>query len=509
MTSLVTFTGLYEALSNTFPASVLANDAEVQLPNGYSFFTNSAGDLFLDTWRGAVYRYMEFYIRPDGSFVDYPDATTQTRVVFANADGFTTPEFLLLDAKPMTSVGSMFDTISSAASSAVSSATSAISSAASGLMSGIGSALNGAMNAASNLLKGAMAGASSVFKTLAAKAKSFIAVVTDPAKLAGMLKGALKGALKGILGKSSVIVGGDTATGGASGGAGGDAGSNKLVRKKIEDGFMYFMRIASMQFPSDVILFNVSPTIDESGSASYDSIQPLHFPGAIQMFKTSNPRNFNVNVKLVSRNPVEATMNLAYINIIRSWVMPYYGEGTLNNPAVADKIGAPPDILMIDAYGEGNISGVTAVLMNYSWTYPDDIDYIPTQDGIPFPRILDISMTFSETHAPSEFEKFDLAKYRSGDYKGAYGRVPPKVEGALTGGLGGIGDSIMGSVKGAVMGEVANAGKGLMSDLKDSFMGGFNAATKAGTTAASTAAAATGQLTKVNTPRRKLGTDGE
>ena len=174
------------------------------------------------------------------------------------------------------------------------------------------------------------------------------------------------------------------------------------------------------------IWFNVTPNVDESRSAYYDAIQPIHHPGTIQVYRSSEARTFSVSAKLIARTAAEASTNLAYLNLIRSWVMPYFGKGTAKS-ADANRLGAPPDILIFDVYGSRNISKIPCVLNSYHWAYPDNVDYIPTTDGQPVPTVMDISLSLTESYAPEQFTKFDIVKYRAGDMSGAFGSNPPAI----------------------------------------------------------------------------------
>lgn len=177
------------------------------------------------------------------------------------------------------------------------------------------------------------------------------------------------------------------------------------------------------------VKFNITPVVDESRSAQYDVISPTHHPGTIQRYKTTSSRSINVNGRLFARTAEEAAEIIKYMNLIRSWVMPYYGSGTLNNNETGRLIGAPPDTLKLNAYGEMHLHDVPVVLASYAWTFPDDIDYIPapiesTPGGpvtiVPCPRIIDVTLTFMENYSPEEFSKFDIASYRKGDLSSAY-----------------------------------------------------------------------------------------
>lgn len=190
----------------------------------------------------------------------------------------------------------------------------------------------------------------------------------------------------------------------------------------------YKVRISSI-VTGDSVKFDITPVVDESRSAQYDVISPTHHPGTIQRYKTTSSRSININGRLFARTSEEATQIIKYMNLIRSWVMPYYGSGTLNNNETGRLIGAPPDTLKLNAYGDRHLHDVPVVLASYAWTFPDDVDYIPApiEDSpggrvivVPCPRIIDVTLTFMENYSPEEFSKFDLSSYRKGDLSSAY-----------------------------------------------------------------------------------------
>ena len=187
-------------------------------------------------------------------------------------------------------------------------------------------------------------------------------------------------------------------------------------------------------------------------------MNPIHMPGTIYAYGHTSSRLFGINnARLISRTPQEAAYNLAKLNVLRSWTMPYFGQ------AKDELIGQPPDVLGFWAYALGpsgaavsgaegdaplqsgendgdikrmratHIHNVPTVIHNLQITYPSDIDYIPTaadeftfgsgthvftvkiDAGIPMPTIMTSDIQLYETHSPSEFNKFDLRQYRTGN----------------------------------------------------------------------------------------------
>ena len=187
---------------------------------------------------------------------------------------------------------------------------------------------------------------------------------------------------------------------------------------KQNNGAQFKVKLVSRRSSNDFVVFKVMPTINESRGASYDPITPIHHPGGIPVYKTTGVRTFDLNGKFISRTIKEADETLRFINLIRSWVMPYYGRGTAANDKGA--LGAPPDVLTLFAYGNKHLNNIPVVLQNYNWSYPDDVDYIQTSNGEPVPMIFGVSINLIEAYSPEELSAFDLASFKKGDLGGAY-----------------------------------------------------------------------------------------
>lgn len=170
----------------------------------------------------------------------------------------------------------------------------------------------------------------------------------------------------------------------------------------------------------ETVLFKVMPTISESRAAVYDDVMMPHHPGLIAKYNHSAPRTWSIgSIKLISRTTAEADENQRIINTLRGWLMPYYGSGT--EISAPDLFGAPPDLLEFTAYGDHNIGKIPVVLENAGWDWPNDVDWIHTSTGEPFPVILHIGqLSLKEAWSPREYSGFDLEAYRQGNLAGAY-----------------------------------------------------------------------------------------
>ncbi len=183
-----------------------------------------------------------------------------------------------------------------------------------------------------------------------------------------------------------------------------------------------------MSEDGSALILDVMPTITESRSVSYKPFTPLHHPGQILKYESTEARSWSITGKLIARNSEEATRNLDYLNMIRAWAMPFYGEGTAQS-AFNKYLGAPPPILTLSAFGPQVVGPVKCVMESYNWDWPNDCDYIQTlpigrRKPVAVPVIINISIVLKENWSPAEFSGFDISKYRMGMLPDAFKAIP-------------------------------------------------------------------------------------
>jgi hypothetical protein len=204
--------------------------------------------------------------------------------------------------------------------------------------------------------------------------------------------------------------------------------------------------------------FEVTPDLIETRNVNYSAVDPTHMPGQIYTYKNTSSRLFNLsNARFISRTENEAQRNLIWLWRLRGWCMPEFGtndetdgawpfpgwevkqflsvkaaqtDPTFNarvelqeaqfESALSDGInplGTPPDLLHLTAYSnrqQQHLYKIPVVMQQLSIPYPSDVDYITTKEGTPMPTIMTLDMTLVETHAPNEYETFNLSKYKQG-----------------------------------------------------------------------------------------------
>lgn len=174
-----------------------------------------------------------------------------------------------------------------------------------------------------------------------------------------------------------------------------------------------------------------TPDISEAQSVNYKAFDPVHAPASILSYINTPSRTFSLsNVKMISRTRQEADVTVQKMNLLRSWTKPVFGVGATKEDkainesqgATDDMMGAPPKVLKFSAYAvdtqTGLIRGIPVVISSLSFTYPSDVDYIPSSTGIPVPVVLNVDISLTETQSPAQLANFNIAQYRAGKLVG-------------------------------------------------------------------------------------------
>lgn len=164
--------------------------------------------------------------------------------------------------------------------------------------------------------------------------------------------------------------------------------------------------------------------------ANYEEITLAQHPGKIHRYSGSSSKTFSLQCQLVSRDAYEARLNQSYIKTLDGFRMPFYGQGTAEDPMYAKYLGAPPPVLQLSAYGSRNVPTTPVVLSSFSFSYPSEVAYISTalnaaDSDDPFPVIVDVSITLLETYSPAQFSAFSYGDYLNG---GMVLAVPKQVQ---------------------------------------------------------------------------------
>lgn len=167
---------------------------------------------------------------------------------------------------------------------------------------------------------------------------------------------------------------------------------------------------------SDVVIFQASAPITEGRTANYVGHDIVHLPTEIFAYKNTTHRTFGITAKIISRNASEAQANSRYLDLIRSWVLPDFGNS-----------GATPPIIKLSAFYNTNITDIPCVLHSYSFGYPEDVDWIFSGASLnkgtgrnkivgssAMPVIMSITIDLNEAYSPYQITnknwKMNLSK---------------------------------------------------------------------------------------------------
>jgi len=230
------------------------------------------------------------------------------------------------------------------------------------------------------------------------------------------------------------------------------------------------VKLVSAQSRYRRVEFRATPQITENRNVNYTSLEPLHAPGQIQVYKNTASRSFSISdLKLISRTTKEADLNMNILWQLRAWTMPRFGNSSTltehqrdqRNPLTnssqfdvndfnsqaeynayidtgTELLGAPPEVLYLSAYSKDigadavgtskpgtavwqiaqHLNRIPVVVQQLTIPYPNDVDYINTTSGVPMPIIMNLDLSLIETHSPNAYEAFSLDDFRKGTLKG-------------------------------------------------------------------------------------------
>ncbi len=155
----------------------------------------------------------------------------------------------------------------------------------------------------------------------------------------------------------------------------------------------------------DLVTFEVTPTLTESGSVNLMNISDLRSIASFIFWTGTASRMFSISAKLISRTQEEADSNYQKLFKLKSWRMP------VSEPSIGK--GTTPEVLMLFAYGQ-NINGVPVAVQSLSVDYSDESDQILTSSNNPIPIILPVRIELVEVRNRQDFRSFNYDQFRQG-----------------------------------------------------------------------------------------------
>lgn len=178
-----------------------------------------------------------------------------------------------------------------------------------------------------------------------------------------------------------------------------------------------------LEASSGTVEFDNMPEVGENRNVEYESLQTAQLPGEFQKYRGTKSTSWTITGLFTARTRAEANRNYMYLNTLRGWTMPYFGEKQINQ--FPGKLGAPPPIITFSGW-RGIVGPVPTVLTSVQWQWPKDCDWLPTgimddqKQEIPFPSVMNVTINLVESFSPEQFNGFDLVAFRLGDMIGAW-----------------------------------------------------------------------------------------
>lgn len=118
------------------------------------------------------------------------------------------------------------------------------------------------------------------------------------------------------------------------------------------------------------VVFPYTPSIQVQYGAHYDATDVTHSNYKIYQYKNSSVDNISITADFTAQDTYEARYVLAVIHFFRSVTKMFYGND--QNP----RNGTPPPLCYLTGLGEFNFNQHPLAITNFTYTLPNDVDYI-------------------------------------------------------------------------------------------------------------------------------------
>jgi hypothetical protein len=121
---------------------------------------------------------------------------------------------------------------------------------------------------------------------------------------------------------------------------------------------------------TDGVIFPYTPQIQVQYGAHYEPTDITHSNYKIYQYKNSSVDNISITADFTAQDTNEARYLLAVIHFFRSVTKMFYGNDL--NP----RNGTPPPLCYLTGLGEFNFNEHPLAITNFTYTLPNDVDYI-------------------------------------------------------------------------------------------------------------------------------------
>ena len=120
------------------------------------------------------------------------------------------------------------------------------------------------------------------------------------------------------------------------------------------------------------VTFPYTPTIQMGYKASYDSPDIQHTNFRVNFYRNSYVDDITISAEFTAQDTLEANYLLATMHFFKTVTKMFYGR---DKDPIA---GTPPPLLFLSGYGKNQFDRKPLLLTSFSYTLPNDVDYIRT-----------------------------------------------------------------------------------------------------------------------------------
>lgn len=148
------------------------------------------------------------------------------------------------------------------------------------------------------------------------------------------------------------------------------------VRLQLAPSATYLYKTAKkgdLLFPllaTDGVIFPYTPTIQTSYRANYDPSDLAHSNYRMYFYRNSALEDVTITAEFTAQDTEEANYLLAVMHFFKSVTKMFYGQD--NTP----QAGTPPPLCYLSGYGAYQYDNHPLAISNFSYTLPNDVDYI-------------------------------------------------------------------------------------------------------------------------------------
>lgn len=158
---------------------------------------------------------------------------------------------------------------------------------------------------------------------------------------------------------------------------------------------------------TDGVIFPYTPSISVNYAANYEQTNIVHSNYKIFQYSGSGVDAVSLSCNFTAQDTYEANYLLAVIHFFRSMTKMFYGQD--DNP----KNGTPPPLCYMFGMGGYQFAAHPLAIQGFSYTLPDDVDYIKTTSASP-----------AGSPKPSKYTASDTRLAGTGVGKGGKGPGP-------------------------------------------------------------------------------------